>query len=80
MILETISHFVLTFSLAQTTTGTSLQGDYREGQMDELHSFVVHTLHIGAPTPEMQTVDDTMKSFLGAGIFWNSQYRPLSLR
>ena len=33
------------------------------GQMDELHNLVVHTLHIGAPTPEMQTLDDTMKSF-----------------
>ena len=30
---------------------------------DELHSLVVHTLQISAPTPEMQTLDNTMRSY-----------------
>ena len=30
---------------------------------DELHSLVVHTLQISAPTPETQTLDNTMRSF-----------------
>ena len=33
------------------------------GQTDEMHSLVVHTLQISAPTPEMQSLDSTMKSF-----------------
>ena len=33
------------------------------GQTDESHSLVVHTMHISAPTSEMQTLDNTMMSF-----------------
>ena len=48
----------------ETKLGWVLSGPVAvSGQMDELHSLVVHTLHIGAPTPEMQSLDDTMKSF-----------------
>ena len=48
----------------ETKLGLVLSGpDAISGQTDVSHSFVMHTSHISAPTPETQTLDDTMKSF-----------------
>ena len=52
-------HATLVVHLLQVLSGPTTSSS----QIDELHSLVVHTLHISAPVSETQALDNTIRSF-----------------